>query len=65
MIWKNNPYEPHNLAQDPEYKELVMEMNGLLNQLIEEEIGVDDGSEIEKVKQKFAELGPELKNLVG
>ena len=61
---KNDPEEMNNLALDPEKNEaLIMEMNEKLNQLIEAEIGVDDGSELEnsiKMIEKAFELNPEF-----
>lgn len=54
---KNDPDEMKNLAADPETnKELIMEMNTLLNETIAAEIGVDDGSEFQDVLKKFQEL---------
>lgn len=43
----NDPQENHNLASDPvKYRELILTMNEKLNQLIQDELGVDDGSYI-------------------
>lgn len=53
----NDPDEMKNLAADPETnKELIMEMNALLNETIAAEIGVDDGSEFQDVLKKFQAL---------
>ena len=61
---KNDPEEMNNLALDPEENEaLIMEMNEKLNQLIEAEIGVDDGTELKKpikMIEKAFELNPEF-----
>lgn len=44
---KNDPDEMNNLALDPQAnKELIMEMNAKLNELIAAEIGTDDGREM-------------------
>jgi len=41
---QNDPDEVHNLALAPEKnKELILRMNGLLNDLIAKEVGVNDG----------------------
>jgi arylsulfatase A-like enzyme len=41
----NDPLEVHNLALDPEKnKDVILRMNALLNQLIAEEVGKNDGS---------------------
>jgi len=61
---KNDPEEMKNLALDPEENEaLIMEMNAKLNQLIEAEIGIDDGTELKKpikMIEKAFELNPEF-----
>ena len=42
---KNDPLETHNLALDPQKnKELIARMNALLNELIAEEVGKNNGS---------------------
>ena len=41
---KNDPNETRNLALDPQkYKDLILRMNGLLNELMAKEVGVNDG----------------------
>jgi len=40
----NDPEEQNNLAADPNYRETVMMLNQKLDNLIEKEIGVDDGA---------------------
>ena len=43
---KNDPEEMNNLALDPEAnRELIMELNAKLNELIAKEVGIDDGHE--------------------
>lgn len=43
----NDPQENHNLAREPEkHRELILQMNQKLNQLIRDELGHDDGSYI-------------------
>jgi hypothetical protein len=40
-----DPGETTNLAQDPaKAEELILQMNSLLNRMVDEEVGVDDGS---------------------
>ncbi len=47
---KNDPGELNNLAADLAANEaLIMDLNAQLNELIEKEIGVDDGREVQKV----------------
>jgi arylsulfatase len=42
---RSDPRETHNLALEPEQnKELILRMNALLNELIEHEVGKNDGS---------------------
>ncbi len=53
---KNDPAELNNLANDPEANAaLIMEMNTLLNDLIAEEIGVDDGAEFHEAVKTYRE----------
>ncbi len=41
---KNDPHEMHNLAvHAKEHEEVILRMNALLNRLIAEEVGVNDG----------------------
>lgn len=46
---KLDPYEMHNLAMDKTNSELLLAMNEKLNRLIDEEVGVDDGSHLPKL----------------
>ncbi len=57
---QNDPQEMVNLAANPEDREeLILELNALLNQLIAEEIGVDDGAEVAAALQDYeARLHP-------
>ena len=42
---KNDPDELHNLALEPEkHKDVILRMNGLLNDLIKKEVGKNDGA---------------------
>jgi arylsulfatase len=42
---KNDPLETHNLALDPEKNQaLILRMNALLNQLMAQEVGTNDGN---------------------
>ena len=42
---KNDPLETRNLALDPDKnKDLILRMNALLNELIANEVGKNDGS---------------------
>ena len=43
---QEDPHEMNNLARDKSKQELLLTMNDKLNQLIEEEVGVDDGSHL-------------------
>src|SRR6056297_966066 len=53
---KNDPEEMHNLANEPHTnKELIMEMNALLNELIAQEIGVDDGQHFHQAVKEYRE----------
>ncbi len=54
-----DPEELVNLAADPEAnKELILEMNDLLNKMISQEIvGEDDGEEVKKAIDTIQELG--------
>jgi len=53
---KNDPLEQNNLASDPlANKELIMEMNTLLNQLIAQEMGIDDGAEFHQAVNAYRE----------
>lgn len=53
---ENDPEELHNMANDPQaHKELIMEMNDLLNELIAREIGVDDGEHFHQVIKEYRE----------
>lgn len=46
---KNDPLETHNLALDPEKnKDLILRMNDLLNELIANEVGKNDGGFLPK-----------------
>jgi arylsulfatase A-like enzyme len=46
---RNDPLETHNLALDPEKnKDLILRMNALLNELIADEVGKNDGSFLPK-----------------
>ena len=52
-----DPEELHNLAADPETnKELILEMNELLNETIKQEIGEDSGAEVKKALKVLQEL---------
>ncbi|MFW6262510.1 MAG: sulfatase-like hydrolase/transferase, partial [Thermotogota bacterium] len=52
----NDPEEMHNLADEHHTnKELIMEMNALLNKLISQEIGVDDGKHFRQVVKEYRE----------
>ncbi|HPQ37096.1 MAG TPA: sulfatase-like hydrolase/transferase [Synergistaceae bacterium] len=57
---ENDPQELVNLAADPQaHEELILQLNNLLNQLIAEEIGVDDGEEVSSALQDYeARLHP-------
>jgi arylsulfatase A-like enzyme len=61
---QNDPQELVNLAANPENREeLILELNALLNQLIAEEIGVDDGGEVTAALQDYeARLHPESRS---
>jgi len=48
----NDPEERNNLAANPEYKEKVMMMSKKLDELIEKEIGVDDGADFKALFKK-------------
>lgn len=44
----NDPHETHNLALEPQKnRETILRMNGLLNELIATEVGVNDGTFLE------------------
>ena len=53
---ENDPHEMVNLAADPATNEkLVMEMNAKLNKIVDEEVGVDDGSSLHlKAETEYA-----------
>lgn len=49
-----DPEEMHNLALDPENnRAVILRMNGLLNELIEKEIGADASQRLERILQKI------------
>lgn len=55
---RQDPEELNNLAADPEANEaLILELNAQLNQLIQEEIGQDDGQEAAAAIQRVHEIG--------
>lgn len=58
---QNDPHEINNLAQDNSKQELLLAMNDKLNRLIEDEVGVDDGShlpDLEDVDWSFDRFDP-------
>jgi arylsulfatase len=47
---QNDPEEMHNLALEPDKnREIILRMNGLLNDLIAREVGVNDGRFLTKI----------------
>ncbi len=55
---KDDPEEINNLAADSENnKELIMQMNDLLNRTINREIGEDNGDEVKKAIKIIQEMG--------
>ena len=54
---KADPEELDNLAADPETnRELILQMNALLNETIKQEIGEDDGIEVKKALRILKEM---------
>ncbi len=51
---ENDPDELVNLAADPEENaDLILKLNAMLNEIIEREIGMDDGQEVEMIIQSM------------
>jgi hypothetical protein len=51
---QTDPDEMNNLGVDPEtHKDLIMRMNDLLNRMIAKEVGINDGSWLQKVLSTY------------
>jgi len=54
-----DPHERNNLADEPEQKEVLLRMNALLNKLIAQEVGVNDGQFLPaEIRPKAKSAGP-------